>query len=541
MTSGVFAVLGGLGLFFAGLRTLLRRFESFTATRMRPHLQRSFANPLLSWCWGGLGTLVTQSSNLTLISLMGLVDIGLISFKSAYFASLGAFFGTTVTLWLTVTSFHFGPILVALGAMGLIFARTDYWEEISSAILAVGVALMGLELIHEGVKEILGPFLGAQFAGPMGGGSFQDHLGFFIVGIGLGLILQSASAPLVLMLGVSSIATLSLAEGSALYLGASAGLTVTSVVLSWRSNVPARRLAWAHMTTTGLGVVGALFFFPTYLSVVEKLAGFIWKAPHLTQQLVAAQVFFTIFNSLVFGLLYEPIFKVLVALIPERQVQVLGLNQRVRRMLYQDAGLAAAECQRQLHFFYLEVKANYDQVLYRLTSSDPKESYSQRRLREQNLLSLKFTIHDLVFAIDRHRPQDHRRSLMILSLLDYLGAVSRTLLELEDHYERGLSKKFVLPSEFSEGFRRFRTRLDQLWYEILLDRRSPTPKGDQEEEIDSVGLEEIVLDSNKRLGLEYQGYNTWLMELTGFLRLLDGDLEEVLERSAELRELGKEG
>lgn len=536
MNAATFSILGGLGLFFYGLRTLLRRFESFTSTRLRPHLQKAFANPIASWCWGGATTMLSQSSNLSVISLMGLTDIGFVSLRSAYFAMLGASVGTTASLWIVLSGWHLGPALVAVGAFGLLLARSEYWEEITLSLFSIGLALMGLEILYGGVSESIGPLLQQRVLASAGSIGLSEQLSFFFLGTVLGLILQSASAPLVLLLGLMTSSSLTLATGAALYLGASAGLTMTSLMLSLRSGVQARRLAWAHLATTGIGVVGTLFLFPTYLSLVERMAAWAVPNPSLLVQLVTAQLFFSLFNSLIFGLMSEPVLKVLSTALPEKQLRTLGLAKRVRRMLFQDPDLAAAECQRQLRYLELEVKANYDQVMRRLTGSDPSASYRQRDLRERNFRSLKFTVHDLLFSVDRHRPGDHQRGVVILSLLEYFGAASRTLFHLEDHYEKGLSKKFEFPPEFLAGLTRFRALLDDVWYEILLEHpQEGVEITDEDSRIAT--LEEIVLDLNKRLGIEYQGYNTWLMESAGYLRLLSSDLGQVLQRQAQLRSL----
>lgn len=539
MNAATFQILGGLGLFFYGLRTLLRRFESFTSTRLRPYLQRAFANPIASWCWGGMATLLSQSSNLSVISLMGLADIGFISLRSAYFAMLGASVGTTASLWMALSNWHLGPALVAIGAFGLLLARSEFWEEITLSLFSIGLALMGLEILYKGVSEIIGPLLQQRVLASAGSIGLSEQLSFFLIGTVLGLVLQSASAPLVLLLAMANSGSLTLATGAALYLGASAGLTMTPLMLSLRSGVAARRLVWAHLATIGIGVVGTLFLFPTYLSLVERMVAWALPHPNLLSQLVTAQLFFTLINSVIFGILSEPVLKILAGTVPEKELRTLGLAKRVRRMLFQDPDLAAAECQRQLRYLELEVKANYDQVMRRLTGSDPSDSYRQRELRERNFRSLKFTVHDLLFSVDRHRPGDHQRGVVILSLLEYFGATSRTLFHLEDHYEKGLSKKFAFPPEFLAGLARFRALLDDVWYEILLEH--PQEGVELTDEDTRIGtLEEIVLDLNKRLGIEYQGYNTWLMESAGYLRLLSSDLGQVLQRQAQLRGLSAE-
>ncbi len=536
MNPAVFAIVGGLGLFYYGLRNLLRRFESFASTRFRPHLQRAFSNPISSWLLGVVSTLVSQSSTLTVISLMGLADIGFVAIRQAYLAMLGASVGSTAGLWLILQDWHLGPLLVAAGAFGLLLAKSEYWEEITQVFLSVGLALMGLGILYSGVCELLGPFLEQQVTASAGSHALREQLYFVGIGTVLGLLLQSASAPLVMLLTVAQPSSLTSATGAALFLGASLGLTATTLMLSLTSHTPARRLAWAHFVTTLVGVLGTLFLFPTYLSLAERLVRLVMPHPNLLSQLVSAQLLFTLINSLIFGLLVDPMMKILTHSLPEKDPQTKGLAKRVRRMLFQDPKLAEVECGRQLRYLELEVKANYDQILRRLTTSDPSDSFRERALRERNFRSLKFTVHDLLFAVDRHRPSGHRKSVVILSLLEYFGAVNRTLFHLEDLYEKGLSKKFELPKEFLQGLAHFRALLDDVWYEILLEHPQEGVVIPPEDERPAT-LEEIVLDNSKRLGIAYQGYNTWLMELAGDLRLLSSDLGQVLQRQAQLRGL----
>lgn len=536
MTSATFAALGGLGLFFYGLRKLLRSFESFASSRVRPTLHRAFSGPLTSWLCGAFLTLVSQSGNLSVIALMGLTEMGFIGVRSAYFAMLGSSAGTTAWLWYILSGLHLGPVILALGAFGLILARTEYWEELMSAILAIGMTFLGVEFLFSGASVLFADILREKVELSGGAISLSEQLTFVALGIVLGLILQSASAPLVLLFSLVPEAELTLSTGTALYLGANLGLTVTTLILSSRTREVTKRLAWAHFLTKGVGVVGAIFLFPTFLALVERVSSVFTPNPNLTTQLVVAQLMFSLINSLIFGALADPVMRILAHWFPEKEIHGLGLARRVRRMLYQDPDLASKELDRQLRQLELEVKANYDQVMYRLTTTDVKDSYRERALRERNFRSLKFTIHDLLFSVDRHRDGQHAEGAVILSLLEYYGALSRTLFHLEDHYEKGLSKKFLLPTELQAGVAQFKVLLDELWRDTLLHH----PPEDEVTDIDSVAsLEEIVLQLNKRLGAEYQGYSTWLMETAGYLRLISSDLGQLVQRRSQLRSLAE--
>lgn len=406
------------------------------------------------------------------------------------------------------------------------------------AVLSIGLALMGMELLFSGVSVLFADTLHAKIASSTGSVALNEQLSFVFLGTILGLILQSASAPLVLLLSLIPEANLTLATGTSLFLGANLGLTVTALILSAQTRATVKRLAWAHFITKVVGVMGALFLLPTFLGVVESTVSLL--APHasLLTSLVTAQLFFNLINSLIFGALADPLLRLLAHGFPDKEAPALGLAKRVRRMLFQDPNLAAQELDRQLRILELEVKGNYDQVMHRLTTVDVKDSFRERAVRERNFRSIKFTIHDLLFSVDRHGKGDHETGVVILSLLEYYGALSRTLFHLEDHYEKGLSKKFRLPVELRAGLEKFKLLLDELWLETLLQSPELAPKSGPHEH--SFALEEIVLQLNKRFGAEYQGYSTWLMETAGYLRLISSNLGQLLQRRTQLRTLHEE-
>lgn len=540
MSPATFWILGGLGLFFYGLRKLLRGLESFASSRVRPVLQRTFGKPLTAWVSGAGFTVVSQSSNLSVIFLMALTEIGFVNLRSAYFAMLGASAGTTAWLWFVLSNWHLGPLLLALGALGLILARNEYWEELMSAVLAIGLVLLGLELLYDGVSNLFEPLLVSKLYHSVGSMALNEQLAFVGMGTILGLILQSASAPLVMILGLIPETHMTLATGMSLFLGANLGLTVTAVILSRGTRAVTRRLAWAYFLTKLVGVVGSLFLFPTFLGLVEAVAGmFATGAPNLLTKLVVGQLLFNLINSVIFGVSADLMLRLLAHFFPEREMRSLGLDKKVRRMLFQDADLASAELGRQMRLLELEVKANYDVVMQRLCTTSTKDSFQGRSTRERNFRALKFTIHDLLFSVDRNLEKGHVEGPVLLSLLEYYGALSRTLFGLEDHYEKGLSKKFKLPVELQAGVAHFKLLLDELWHETLIDVPEIAP-ADLDPEASVATLEEIVLQLNRRLGVEYQGYATWLMETAGYLRLIGSDLGQLLQRRSQLRSISEQ-
>ena len=83
--------------------------------------------------------------------------------------------------------------------------------------------------------------------------------------------------------------------------------------------------------------------------------------------------------------------------------------------------------------------------------------------------------------------------------------------------------------------------LDELWHETLVAHPYEEREGEKKQEVVTAAtLEETVLKLNRKLGVEYQGYSTWLMEMAGYLRLIGSDLGQLVQRRAQLRSFSEE-
>src|SRR5215467_9889 len=93
-------VLGGLGLFLLGIHHLTEGLKSLAGDSLRRALQTLVSSRFSAVVSGALFTVAIQSSTATILTVIGFVSAGLVTFSQAIAITIGATLGTTSTPWL---------------------------------------------------------------------------------------------------------------------------------------------------------------------------------------------------------------------------------------------------------------------------------------------------------------------------------------------------------------------------------------------------------------------------------------------------------
>jgi len=98
--STAISIIGGVGLFLLGMTVMTGGLKGLAGSGLRTVLSKAAATPLRGAFWGGVATLVVQSSSATTMTTIGLVSAGLLTFPQGLGLVFGANVGTTGTGWL---------------------------------------------------------------------------------------------------------------------------------------------------------------------------------------------------------------------------------------------------------------------------------------------------------------------------------------------------------------------------------------------------------------------------------------------------------
>jgi phosphate:Na+ symporter len=154
----VFTLVGGLGLFFLGMRTMSEALRKVAGDSFKKTLEIVTKKPVFGLLIGTFVTALIQSSSATTVMTVGFVNAGLLSLRQAISIVLGANIGTTLTAWLVSFLAIFKITRYALPLIGIGFfltmlGKTQKLRRWGQLLLGFGLLFVGLGFI----KDAFGP------------------------------------------------------------------------------------------------------------------------------------------------------------------------------------------------------------------------------------------------------------------------------------------------------------------------------------------------------------------------------------------------
>lgn len=280
------SVVGGLGVFMLGMKHMSEGMQAVAGNSLRRMISIVTNNPVMATAAGTGVTLLVQSSSITTVIVVGLVNAGLMQLHQAVGVIMGANIGTTITGWVLVLQIgKYGLPMLGAAALVYLFARGDRVRFIAMAIMGMGMVFFGLELMKNGfapMKEM--PLFMEAFAW-FDAGTYLGMYKAVLVGCILTLIVQSSSATLGITIGLAATGVIPFTTAAALVLGENIGTTITIVLASLGANTNARRAAAAHVLFNIIGVAWITLLFPWYSDLIASVVRSVHGADPMTMTL----------------------------------------------------------------------------------------------------------------------------------------------------------------------------------------------------------------------------------------------------------------
>jgi phosphate:Na+ symporter len=319
-----YTVIGGLGLFFLGLKFLSEGLQTGSIEAIQRILPTFTRNRVLAVLAGFGLTAVVQSSSISTVMAVSLVNAGLMDLKQAIGVILGANVGTTVTGWIfSLQAGKYALLLVALGIYPMMASRSVRVSAIGKILVALGLLFMGLEL------------MGAAFATLRDSPGFVSYLHLFdasslasvvacvVIGCLFTLIIQSSSAMLGITITLAATGIIDFGTAVALIIGENVGTTITAQLAAMGVNTSAVRAARAHAVFNILGAFIFVSVFPQFVSFIDWLVANPADAlnaegrhPHIAFHIAVAHTMFNLLNVLLWVPLLDYLVKLVVWMVP---------------------------------------------------------------------------------------------------------------------------------------------------------------------------------------------------------------------------------
>ncbi len=267
--SVLMSTAGGLALFLYGLRVLSSALKRAIGERMRALLERLTGKAYRGVIVGAVTSGILQSSSMTMVLLIGLLNAGALKLSQGIGVMLGSEIGTTLTA--QIIAFKIGHYYLPILAVGFLLSevfRGKRWGDVGRIILGFGLLFLGMSILSGGLKGLAQSETVLRVLESCGSNVVLGVL----VGAVVTAIIQSSSAMTALVIAMGAAGILTLPAAIALVFGANIGTTVTAQIASIGSSLASRRLAMAQLMVNTLGVIVFVPFIPWYSGLVALTA-----------------------------------------------------------------------------------------------------------------------------------------------------------------------------------------------------------------------------------------------------------------------------
>ncbi len=450
----VLTVIGGLGLFLFGMKSISDGLQAVAGSKLRRMIALVTDNRFMAVGVGTVVTMIVQSSSITTVLVVGLVNSGFMSLTQAIGVIFGANIGTTITGWILVLKIgKYGLPIAGAAAFGYLFVNRDRLRYLFMGAMGLGLVFFGLELMKDGFAIIKDLPAFERWFETFTADSYFGVLKCAAVGCLLTFIVQSSSATLGITIGLAQIGVIPFETAAALVLGENIGTTITAWLASFGTTANAKRAAYAHVLFNILGVAWITAIFPWYMVVIRFAVGMMTGSSpgealsvdvseHVTAAIAATHTGFNVTNTLLFLPFANVMASLLMRLIPQRvpreRPHLTSLDVRLLESPVMALEQSRGEVQRMADSCD-KMMACLDQVL---RSEQPDRDLVRQATDEENAIDtmqdeiVKFMTRLLASNMPEDLIDEARRQLRVAdeyeSISDYIGRIIKYQVKLSD-------------------------------------------------------------------------------------------------------------
>ncbi|AQT69529.1 Na/Pi-cotransporter II-related protein [Anaerohalosphaera lusitana] len=459
--SMLFQIVGGLGIFLFGMKNMSDGMQAIAGEKLRKMINAITNNRIFACTVGMVVTMLIQSSSITTVMTVGMVNAGLMKLTQAIGVVLGANIGTTVTAWILALKIgKYGLPILGIAAIFYIFSKRERAKFTATVVLGIGMIFFGLELMKDGFAPIrdMPEFIEwfHKFSPGDGTFSFMNYLRIWrivLVGALLTAIVQSSSATIGITIGLAANGIIDYHTAAALVLGENIGTTITAFLASIGAGSNAKRASYAHMAVNILGVVWITILFWVYVDWVPQVIGADPTATAVgedgksmfvnAESLIAAtHTGFNVANVLIFLPFTGLLAKLLNRIVPERELKTHKPLTVLDSRVLDAPALGIEQAQREILKMGERVSRMCGSLRHVLIKSEPDPRREEKIFSRERDLDLiqkeitEFLSNVLAHNLSHEAVNQGRNQLRMAdeyeSISDYITTILKLKLKMRD-------------------------------------------------------------------------------------------------------------
>jgi phosphate:Na+ symporter len=328
------AIIGGLCVFLLGMRHMSDGMQAVAGNRLRRMIATVTDNRIGACATGAAVTCLIQSSSVTAVMAISMVNVGLMTLQQSIGIILGADIGTTITAWIVALHVtEHGLLILGVSGFFYLFSRNERVKFSSMFMLGIGMIFFGLSVMKQGMSPLRESTEFISWFSRFNPATYPGLFKCVLVGSVTTAVMQSSSATIAITILLANSGVIGFNTAVALVLGQNIGTTITAYLASLGGSTPAKRTAYAHILIKIIGVAVVFPFFYWYLRFLG------WIMPDaisgdLGKQIALSHTLFNVIIVLLFLPLTNTLGRLLIFLFPSK------LRKEVPHLTYLDVGLA---------------------------------------------------------------------------------------------------------------------------------------------------------------------------------------------------------
>lgn len=317
----IFEILAGLGVFLVGCKMLSDNMEKIANSRIKALFLKTSDKKLVGVGIGCATTALVQSSGLTTVMVIGLVNAGIMTLGQAATIIIGANIGTTVTAHIAaLQTFDFIAIAIGLTGIGAfinLFTKKEKIKTIGNILSGLGLIFVGLTLMKESMEFLKENQTIVDLLA-----SIKNPFLLFMIGIVFTALIQSSSAITSIIISMAAAGILIGGGGNAvlfIILGSNIGSCATSLLSSIGASTNAKRSSMIHLLFNTFGAI--IFFIVLVLWEGFMDSTFVKVFNEPATQIAMFHTFFNVICACIFLPFTKYLVKLSQLIIPDKKME----------------------------------------------------------------------------------------------------------------------------------------------------------------------------------------------------------------------------
>ena len=402
----LFSVLGGLGLFFLGMKLMGDGLELAAGNKLRTLLEKITSNKYLGMLVGLIVTAVIQSSSATAAMVVGFTNAGLMELAQTVGILFGSKIGTCMTsVLLSFDMSSIVPLFIFVGVVVIMFAKKNNYKYYGQILAGFGILFYGMTMMSSGLKSLNQDGLIDNILSSIN----SPWIGL-LLGAVITAIIQSSSASVGILMALGAAGAINVHQAIYIVYGMNIGACMPAFLSAIGAKRNAKQVAVINLLIT---VCGAVLLVPVtmLLPIGDAIENLLPGA--VGAQISAAHIFFNVANMVVlmpFSTLMVKLTQTILPYHEDPEKDKMAVEFIDNRILTTPP-MAVLQCEKEVARMTRLVQKNYNRALIAFFDRD-KSSIDKVLEREKVIDFLSKSITDYIVKINGLDIEDRDRQVI---------------------------------------------------------------------------------------------------------------------------------